>query len=183
VDMLWPPGDLAISISAHNSQTEPEARVFGGPELRKAASESIVSRNRRGRKTEGVSFGPAPGRPALLCCLRSPLPLCVTPIVLPQSAISTAVQHIGLFTNGKRGAPAPHRARTPQFPAACPFLERLGGRAPRRSGSPGKPSLWVTRQQAPRSTARHSMLPRDTKQCGFPPHSPPGRSARGLQSC
>jgi hypothetical protein len=95
VDMLWPPGDLAISISAHNSQTEPEPRVFGGPELRKAASESIVSRNRRGRKTEGVSFGPAPGRSALLCCMGSPLPL-----VLPHSAISSAVPHVGLLRTG-----------------------------------------------------------------------------------
>lgn len=172
MDMLWPPGDLAILISAHNSETEPEPRVLMGRSSEKRpASRSYQETVGDGKPRASRSGRHQAGR-------RSPIPL-----VLPQSAISTAVQHVGLFTNGKRGAPAPHRARTQQFPAACPFLERLGGRAPRRSGSPGKPSLWVTRQQAPRSTAPRSTLPRDTKQCGFPPHSPPDRSARGLQSC
>ena len=102
---------------------------------------------------------------------------CNQPFLAPYSMLL-------LFTNGN--AALRLRRTEPElqrFPAAVVlFLERLGGCAPRRSGSPGTPSLWVTRQQAPRSTAPAPRFHATAKKA-LSSHSPPGRSARGLQSC
>ena len=53
MDMLWPPGDLAISISAHNSETEPEPRVLMGRNSEKRPRESIVLKKPSGTENRG----------------------------------------------------------------------------------------------------------------------------------
>ena len=89
MDMLWPPGDLAISISAHNSETEPEPRVLMGRNSEKRpASRSYQETVGDGKPRASRSGRRQAGR-------RSPIPL-----VLPQSAISSTVQHVGLLRTG-----------------------------------------------------------------------------------